>query len=228
MSFLSRLSLLAVSATMVAAAGSAHAATIAFGSQGSVSSGVYSFIGSGLTLTGTGYENLITSAITYASPATVVKSSGGLGVNSSIDATQNEVDSGENPTGSVNSYGEGILFHFDVAVKITAITFGSWDADDGVDFAFANGAAPTGNFLLQEVTLPGSGEQTWTPAGGYTGTDFLVAAVEDAGTTARDNFYIKSITFDLAPVSAVPAPGLLALLGAGLVGLGMAARRRRA
>jgi hypothetical protein len=227
MTTLSRLSLLAASAALLLGAQAASAATIGFGSQGSVSSGVYSFTGSGVTVTGTGYENLISSTITYASPATVVQSSGGLGVNSSIDATNNEVDSGANPQGSVNYYGEGILFQFSTNVTITSIIFGSFDSDDGFDFAFASGNAPTGDFLLQEVALGTGATVTWTPVGGYTGTHFLISAVEDSGTTARDNFYIKGVTFDVAAAD-VPVPGVLGLLGAGLLGLGLAARRRAA
>lgn len=205
---------------------SAAPITFDFINEGSVSSGTYSFTDTGLTITGKGYEGLTANPINLGTLASVVKSgssNGGLGVNSAFSGdTDNELDQ------SSAGIGEGLLFSFNSRVKLESVTFTAINTGDDFDFAFGDGAAPSGSFLLTSVGVV----SPWNvSAFNYTGTHFLFASIDAADESGEDRFKISSITVSVAPVVvpvSVPESGsLLAMLSGSLGALAWLARRHR-
>lgn len=212
---------------LAASVASAAPITFDFINEGSVSSDIYSFTDTGLTITGKGYQGLTANPINLGTLAKVVKSTssnGGLGVNSTFSGdTDNELDQ------SSAGVGEGLLFSFSSRVKLESVTFTAVNTGDDFDFAFGDGAAPSGSFLLSGAGVVSS----WNASAfNYSGTQFLFASIRGAGETAEDRFKISSITVSLAPVTSSPAAvpesgSLLGMLSGALVALAWFARRQR-
>lgn len=207
---------------------SAAPITFNFITEGSVSAGTYAFTNSGLTITATGYKGLTADSINLDTLATVVKSTssnGGLGVQSGFSGdTGNELDQ------SQAGIGEALLFSFSSRVKLESVTFTAVNGGDDFDFAFGDGAAPSGPFLLTSQTVVSPWDVS---ALSYGGTHFLFASIDAAGESGEDRFKISSITVNLAPVTATPTAAvpengsLLAMLSGSLLALAWFARRQR-
>jgi len=130
---------------------------------------------------------------------------------------------------------EVLTFEFDVDVTIDKIWFNNTHDPDrtiiapdlitigGVDIlAVGNGYAPTSNQYNTAANHDSSVDNWLGP--------FVVnAGAANALTVAYNNeqFYISAMEITVQPPPATaPEPGIVALLGAGLLGMGIASRRR--
>ena len=130
----------------------------------------------------------------------------GLGV------TTGFLEPGEVNSNLFNSPGEYLTLTFNKEVQLTKLTFALWE--DGFDkaiFSWNGNSLELGSnnsgFLFDSFTL-----------NGVTGTSFKIQA-----TGAFSSFRLLGVS----AVAAIPEPSTYALMGLGLVGIALAARRRR-
>jgi hypothetical protein len=131
----------------------------------------------------------------------------GLGVDSKF------LDTGDIGSSLFDNPGEYLTLTFNQQVTLTKLTFGFWE--DGFDKATLSWNGNTINlgsnnsgFFLDTFNLTG-----------VTGTTFKIQA-----TGAVSSFKLAG----LSAVPAIPEPSTYALMGLGLVGIALAARKRRA
>jgi len=160
-------------------------------------------------------------------------SNGGLGVDSPEEFTGNsDTDNFEGSMNGNTNYDEILFFDFNSAVTLVQILLNAGDESQGTSHQdlFTSSASDvfdifysmdgvTYNCIFCVNTSPANGEELNLPAG-TAGKYFAVAHL---GPVASVGGYIESIHYE-----KVPEPGTLALLGAGLLGVGMSRRRRKA
>lgn len=209
----------AIALTMGAAA---HASTVKFdlaGSQGPTN-GSYTWIdvGSGLSLTATAYTQNSGGAL--GTQESLGQWSRGLGVQRN-GSDQHFLDS--------RGTDEAIALQFSQPVQIVSAMFSYWDRSD--DFSIARHASD-GTVLQYAGNVDGtcvSGScngngSSYGMSGDLTGfgTSSLFSIGADGG---GDEFKLKSLTVQLAPV---PVPPAIALMLAGLGGFALMRRRQMA
>lgn len=178
----------------------ANATTITFGTGGTTG-----FTGGGTNSVtvnnfggSTGFNVTVTAGATTACgpTCTITTAATGYGVTSSTTDTSAGIDG----TGLLDT----LTIAFTNSVRVTAITFGSWDPSD--DAGIYNGA----------TLITTYNNNTPTATLNSVGTSFQIRAVG-----GNDDFRIQSITF-----TEIPEPATLGMAGIAMLGLGFAARKK--
>ena len=139
----------------------------------------------------------------------------GLGVNDGRNGDPDEID---------GIFDEFLEFNFDYGVKITHIRL--IDGDHDTNFASNNDwdAWAGATQLINEQDIEDVDSNGWIDLSAldFTGTNFRFGA-----DGSNDRFYIQKIKYDVLS-KEVPEPAALGLIGLGLLGMGVAIRRRKA
>lgn len=118
---------------------------------------------------------------------------------------------------------EELVFDFSQDVALKSISFMMFDENDQA-FVLDYDADHFWDMYVTEIdrgdTTTANGVSTFKFGEGFFSSLFGVLALD-----YNDNFTVLSLTVDNARVASVPEPSVIALLGIGLVGLGLARRR---
>lgn len=199
-------SLLAAALALSLAASGVHAATFNF-YQSKTLSNLFDTNSSSLNVTSSGV-GLTLTPVSTSSSAKVAQRWDGIGVN------VGGLDAGDFNS-SLLSGGDALLLSFNQVVNLNSIGFSSWD--NGIFGALADKVSITTGG--QTYTLSGNdGKSPITTFSnlGLTGQYFVIQA---QGTTS--SFRLASLN-----VTPVPEAGTAALMGLGLAGVALVARRR--
>lgn len=138
----------------------------------------------------------VASGSGWSTSRNLYQTSNGLGVYGGwLDSTQ--IDG--------NGADESIRFSFGSSVTLVSAWLGSLGGNDDFNLAVYNNGWTT---VLDDATSLG---------GSYTGTHFRFWADHSS-----DDFYVRGLRFDIA---AVPEPATLALLGLGIIAVGISRRQ---
>ena len=117
---------------------------------------------------------------------------------------------------------EMLLIEFDMLVTMTDIRFLDGDHNysfsSGDDFDLWAG----GSMAFNETGIEANDINGWVSTGNLTASSFWLGA--DGG---NDTFYLQGINVNASSDPQVPEPGLLALMGLGLFGMGISRRKKK-
>lgn len=207
MSQIIKSSLLAAAAALSLAASGAHAVSFNFYQSKNLSN-LVDTTSSVINVTSGGY-GLALSAVSNSSGVKVAQRWDGIGVDTGL------LDAGDLNSGALGS--DTLLLTFSQAVKLDSIAFSSWD----------NGLFGLGADKVS-ITTGGKTFSLSANDGKSPLTTFSLASLGLQGTSFLIKAQGSSSSFRLANlnVSAVPEAGTAAMLGLGLLGVAVAARRQ--
>lgn len=166
------------------------------------------------TIANDGAGNISSMTQVTAANTGVYTSVSGLGVRSnSTDGSKLDGGNGSD----VNDPDEGLLFSFSEAVNLTYINFGSFGSSDdfnltvdGVTLMYDVGGLDTNSYI---ATTPEDDKFNFS---GIWGKEILIWADGNSDSFRIDDFTVS-----------IPEPSIVALMGLGLFGMGMARRKQK-